>query len=246
MRFAGREYDGKGVKVAVIDSGINRDALSIPSSQCSGYGLSLQATNHVLIADDEKDVHGHGTKIVRAILTHVPQVEIMSIRVTDENLRVGPDLLAAGIELAYKSKADVIHVSMGTSNMGRALLLRDICTAARDHGSVVVASAHPKGDRTYPADIPEVVGVSSNKECRSLFHFPKSIFPKKQWKGFSNKFLAPAYVGSEYGGVGCATAYVTAFMIMLTQAFPTETPEEKLMRLADRAFWPTIELGYTS
>ena len=49
----------------------------------------------------------------------------MSVRVADAQLRVDSDLLAAGIELAYKANADVIHVSMGTSNMGRAL------TAAR-------------------------------------------------------------------------------------------------------------------
>lgn len=246
MQFAGKEYDGKGVKIALIDSGINLEELNIPFEQCMRYSLSLQATNHVRIAEGGKDVHGHGTKIAKCILGYVPNVELLSIQVTDAELRVGADLLAAGIELAYKANASIIHVSMGTSNMGRALLLRDICVAARENGSLVVASAHPKGERTYPADIPEVVGVSSNQECRSLFHFPKDIYPKKQWKGFSNKFLAPAYMGSVYGGVGCATAYVSCFMAMLTQAFPEENPEKRIERLANRAFWPTIELGYDS
>ena len=246
MRFAGHEYDGSGVLIALIDSGLNTQELSVEPGQCTGYGLSLQATNHVGIEEDFRDVHGHGTRIAQSILQHVPKARLLSIRVTDDQLRVGSDLLAAGIELAYKSGASVIHVSMGTSNMGRALLLRDSCIAARTHGSVVVSTAHPKGARTYPADLPEVVGVSTNRDCRTLFHFPKKIFPKKQWKGLSNKFLAPAFEGEEYAGVSFATAYVTAFFAMLTQAFPKDTPAQRIKRLEQRAHWPTIELGYNS
>ena len=246
MRFAGKEYDGKGVLVALIDSGINVDGLPLGDGQCTGYGLSLQATNHVRIGNDFQDLHGHGTRIAQSILNFVPRVQLMSIRVTDAQLRVDSDLLAAGIELAYKSKADVIHVSMGTSNMGRALLLRDSCIAAKNNGSVVVSTAHPKGERTYPADLPEVVGVSTNRDCRSLYHFPKRLFPKKQWKGLSNKFLAPAFVGEEYSGVSFATAYVTSFLATLAQAFPKETPDQRIQRLAHRAHWPTVELGYHS
>lgn len=246
MRFAKKEYDGTGVLVALIDSGINVDMLPVQENQCTGYGLSLQATNHVRIDKDFHDMHGHGTRIAAAILQHVPKVQLMSVRVADAQLRVDSDLLAAGIELAYKANADVIHVSMGTSNMGRALLLRDSCIAAKNSGSIVVSTAHPKGERAYPADLPEVIGVSTNRDCKELFHFPKKLFPKKQWKGLSNKYLASAYVDGEYSGVSFATAYVTSFLAALTQAYPEESPEERVMRMAHRAHWPTVELGYHS
>ena len=41
--------------------------------------------------------------------------------------------------------------------MGKALLLRDCCALAVEAGTVVLA-AHPKGDRAYPADLPERSG----------------------------------------------------------------------------------------
>ena len=172
MRFAGTEYDGSGVHVALIDSGVNISSIS-SHHPINGYGVSLRATNHVGIENDFEDRHGHGTRIAKHLLSFVPKINLTAIRVTDEHFRTSADLLAAGIELASKSHASIIHVSMGTQNMGRALLLRDSCIAAKKMGAVIVASAHPKGERTYPADLPEVVGVSTHKDCRELFHFPK-------------------------------------------------------------------------
>ena len=59
------------------------------------------------------------------------------------------------------------------------MLLR-IVLAAMDNNAIVVASAHPMGQRAYPADPPEVVGVSSNKEClEGLFYLPKRHYPRK-------------------------------------------------------------------
>ena len=243
MRFAGKKYTGKGIKIALVDSGVRADELP-PTLSFTGFGLSLKATNHVVVNDNFKDLHGHGTRIAQYIHEQVPQAELMIIRVTDSQFQISSDLLAAGIELAYKSQADIIHVSMGTQNMGHALLLRDSCSAARKGGSIVVSSAHPKGERTYPADLPEVVGVTAHKDCHRLFHFPKKLFPKKQWKGLSEKFVADAHVNEKYAGVSFATAYVTSLLCAIQEHLPQASPKEIVERLAQTAHWPTMELGY--
>ena len=81
-------------------------------------------------------------------------------------------------------------------------------------------------------------------DCQDLFHFPKDIFPKKQWKGLSNKFLAPGIVDGDYAGISFATAWVTSFLGMLCQAFPEESVEQRIQKLQQRAHWPMVELGY--
>ena len=156
MRFAGQEYRGKNVLVALIDSGVDSAHPSLKSMSMEGYSLSLRATNHVAIDPNFHDEHGHGTKMALHLLRFAPGVRILAIKITDTSLRASSDLIASGIELAYKGGASVINVSMGTPNMGRAMLLRDCSLAAMEHNALVVASAHPMGQRAYPADLPEV------------------------------------------------------------------------------------------
>ena len=60
------------------------------------------------------------------------------------------DLMAAAIETAARNGAGIINLSLGTPNMGKALLLRDCCALAVERGAIVIAAAHPKGERAYP------------------------------------------------------------------------------------------------
>ncbi|MEC7985315.1 MAG: S8 family serine peptidase [Myxococcota bacterium] len=245
MRFVGQEYRGKNVLVALIDSGVDSAHPSLKSTSIEGYSLSLRATNHVAIDPNFHDEHGHGTKMALHLLRFAPEVRILAIKITDTSLRASSDLIASGIELAYKGGASVINVSMGTPNMGRAMLLRDCTLAAMEHNALVVASAHPMGQRAYPADLPEVVGVSSNKKCLGgLFHLPKRHYPRKKWKSLSDKFIAPGDFDGSYAGVSFAAARVSAYLACLKEAMPDHSCDDVLAALKNKAHWPTVELGY--
>jgi subtilisin family serine protease len=162
MRYRGRDYTGRGVKVAIVDSGIDKNDPRLQGVEIEGWTIKLGATGHAMLGSDCHDENGHGTDIAAAVIQVAPDVKLQAVKIMDERLRTSADLMAAGIETAFRNGAQIINLSLGTPNMGKALLLRDCCSLAVESGSVVLAAAHPKGERAYPADLPETVGVSTS------------------------------------------------------------------------------------
>jgi subtilisin family serine protease len=159
--------------------------------------------------------------------------------------------MAAGIETAYRTGARVISLSMGTPNMGKALLLRDTCALAAEGGAVVVAAAHPQGERAYPADLPETVGVAAHPDCplEKTFFFSPQRFPRSDWGHLSGKFLTHGYqrIQGQRGGFrgsGLATAYLAGRLACLAEAMSDHGPERIVSALANQAYLPEPQLGY--
>jgi subtilisin family serine protease len=253
MKYRGNEFSGAGITVAVIDSGVNASDPRLRDAQVEGWNLNFQGTGHALIGSRFDDEHGHGTEIAVAVHGIAPAARIVAIRITDPTLVTNADLMAAGIETAFRHGAQVINLSMGTPNMGKALLLRDVCAMAVERGTVVVAAAHQKVDRTYPADLPEVVGVTSHPDCppEKMFYFAPHRFPFKEWRALSGKFLTHGYMPSVGGsaervwrGSGIATAYISARVACLREALPDKDPNGIVEVLRQLALTPVPEIGY--
>ena len=251
MRYRGQEYDGTGVTVAVIDSGIDAMDYRLSDRSVRGWNVELGATGHALIGGDSADVNGHGTEMAAAVALAAPGVDLVSIRIMDDQLRTSADLMAAGIETAYRNGARIISLSMGTPNMGKALLLRDTCALAAEAGSVVLAAAHPRGERAYPGDLPETVGVASHPDCPldKYFFFAPHRFAKADWGNLSGKFLAHGYqrMGGEnntFRGSGIATAYMAGALACMAQAIPDASAADLVTALTDRALMPVPDMGY--
>lgn len=252
MRFLGKNYDGEGITVAIVDSGIDKSDPRLSGVVIEGWSIELGATGHALVKPDFTDEHGHGTEIAVAVHRVAPKARLVGVKIMGERLRTSAELMAAGIETSARHGAEVINLSLGTPNMGKALLLRDCCGQAVERGSVVLAAAHPRGERAYPADLPETVAVASHPDVTDgrFFYFNPARFPRKTWPSLSGKFMAngqaPTNAGGEmkYRGSGIATAYMAGTVACLRHALPEAGPETILERLQQRALVPMPELGY--
>ncbi len=252
MRFLGREYDGAGVTVAIVDSGINPQDPRLRGVSIEGWSIELSATGHAMLGAEFPDEHGHGTEIAAAVHRMAPSAKIVAVKIMGTQLRCSAELMAAGIETAARNGAHVINLSIGTPNMGKALLLRDTCAQAFDAGAVVLAAAHPTGERAYPADLPETVGVTSDPMCPfgRVFYYDPSRFPRKTWPALTDKFLTDGSTEARdgqkprYRGSGVATAYLSGYVACLRQARPRDTSLEIVERMRQRALMPLPEIGY--
>ncbi len=251
MRFRGSEYTGKGVTVAILDSGVNPDDPRLRGVKVEGWNIQFNATGHATLGSKFRDDNGHGTDIAAAVVALAPEVNIVAVKIMDERLRTSADLMAAGIETSFRHGAGVINLSLGTPNMGKALLLREAAALAVEAGSVVLAAAHPKGERAYPADLPDTVGVATHPDCplEKVFYFPAHRFPRSEWGNLTGKFLTHGYelVDGKRGafkGSGVATAYLSGRFACIREALPGE-PVSKLVEIVSgQALIPIPEIGY--
>jgi subtilisin family serine protease len=164
LSAAARAFDGAGVVVAVLDTGVYT-----PHEQFAGR-LLLPSLD---VVDDDTDASevgpglawGHGTHVAGIIAAMAPKATLLPVRVLDANGRGNTFLLAYAVEWAVNHGADVINLSLGTEFDSQ--VLRDVVARAVAQGVVVVAAAGNGAGNggvstiQYPAGYAGVVGVTA-------------------------------------------------------------------------------------
>ncbi|MXW18106.1 MAG: S8 family serine peptidase, partial [Acidimicrobiaceae bacterium] len=104
-----RDLRGRGVTVAVIDSGVN-PAHPHVSGVAGGVRIDLSGG----VSEDWVDRLGHGTAVFAAIQEKAPEAEIHAVRVFDDRLRTSVRALVAAIDWAAERGVQVVNLSLGT------------------------------------------------------------------------------------------------------------------------------------
>ena len=150
---------GAGVTIAILDTGI------IPHSALPGVFRSIAITP---FQSDLTKTNGHGTAVASLIAGNDPLVpgvapaaRLISVRVGDDSGRADAFALAAGILTAVDAGADIINISMGTTENNP--LIEDAVLYARDHHVLIVAASgnSERAEACYPAAYPSVISVGA-------------------------------------------------------------------------------------
>jgi membrane-anchored mycosin MYCP len=160
---------GKGVTVAVVDSGVNAqhpqlagrvrsvDLTNTHNTDCLGHGTWVAG---IIAASDERNA-AHPVPFVGV----APDAHILSIKDQSEDTGGDPALLARGIRLAVQDGADIINVSAVNTDFPA---LRSAVRFAQQHDVLIVASAgntdptkKASEREEYPASYPSVLSVGA-------------------------------------------------------------------------------------
>ena len=181
---------GRGVTVAVLDSGVQPAVSDLAGSVATGPDLSGVGTSpgsadwgqHGTWMASIIAGHGHGAGAQDGIVGVAPEARILSIRVIPdrndpgysgyerEQEDQGQDSLAQGIRYAVGHGAGVISMSIGYGSPSASV--RSALQYAYGHGVAVVAASGNSGDTPtasrdgyaplkFPADYPGVIGVAA-------------------------------------------------------------------------------------
>ncbi|MDR6226907.1 S8 family serine peptidase [Desmospora profundinema] len=202
----GRAVTGKGVRVAVIDTGVDGEHPDLKGKVIGGYDF-------VNDDDDPMDEEGHGTHVAGTIAADgeikgvAPDASILAYRVLDEFGFGTTDDVLAGVEQAVRDGADIMNLSLGAPiNSPEDPMAWAMDVAAMAGSLPVVANGNDgPGEWTVgtPATSREAISVgASTKEMEHprltfqgedksivLKHLTQTpAFPKGEWEMVDVRF----------------------------------------------------------
>jgi len=165
---------GMGVKVAVVDTGIKCDLSDLQGTKCGG------GYNFISNTDDATDDQMHGSHVAGTIAQTTNNkfgaaglascVNLMPVKVLDENGSGSMESVAEGIRYAADEGASVINLSLGSDFPSD--IVKDAVDYAHNKGVVVVAAAGNSGGNVgYPAAYPNAIAVSATTSSDDIANF---------------------------------------------------------------------------
>ena len=166
---------GEGVRIAVIDSGIEADhpLLGGAVDQDGSVEFSVDESGAVERRDGPHcDVYGHGTACAGIIHALAPAASITSVKVLDQSLRGRAAAFHAGLQWAVNQQFEVINLSLGAGRKEWALAFHELCDRAYFNNSFIVTAANNIQRDSYPSLFASVTSVAANTSLDPLrFHF---------------------------------------------------------------------------
>jgi subtilisin len=153
---------GAGVRVCIVDSGIDASHPMVGSVQGAVAVEGGPDGQLTIVPDEEGDAYGHGTACAAIVRKLAPDCEIHSVRVLGGELTGSGPILLHGLRWAIEQRFDVINLSLSTTKSRFAPELRELADQAYFRGLMLVASAHNMPVESFPWRFPAVLSVGSH------------------------------------------------------------------------------------
>ncbi len=169
--WAWGDADGSGVRVCVLDSGVDGSHPLV-----GGLDRSLEVVTEpgggLGVAEAEPaDVAGHGTACASVIRSIAPRMSLTSVRVLTDGAQGSGAALLAGLRWAIDEGFDVINMSLSTTKAQFCLDLHELSDRAYFRRCLLVASAHNMPVRSFPWPFASVISVASHDEPDPMTYY---------------------------------------------------------------------------
>ncbi len=220
---------GRGVRVAVVDTGVEADHPVFDGHVSGGVIIELNdqvEDGFVAIPDNPpRDVAGHGTACAGIIHGLAPEAEIFSVRVLGDNMRGRALTFAAGIEWAIMNRFDVVNMSLSTSSEDLRMLFYELADAAYFKNVTLVCAVNNIPAPSYPSTFASVISVAAH-HARDPWTYYYNPAPPVEF-GAPGIDVEVAWVNKQVAtntGNSFAAPHITGIVALIRAKHPDLTP----------------------
>ena len=218
---------GAGVKVCVVDSGIEHGHPMVGEVSRS-VTVTVTDDEQVVVADDhDGDVCGHGSACAGIIRSIAPDCELISVRVLGEGFVGSGPVLVAGLRWAIEQGFQVINMSLSTTKRRFVSELHELADLAYFRRSIIVASAHNMPVHSYPWRFSSVVSVASHDHDDPLVWYRNPTPPVEFYaRGVDVDVAWMDGASLRSTGNSFATPHISGVCALILAKHPDLTPPE--------------------
>jgi len=235
---------GAGVRVAVIDSGI--DAAHPAVGQVAG-GVALvhdpAAPDQVRATEGpHEDLFGHGTACAGIIRSLAPEAQLYSVRVLGARLTGKGMVFAAGLRWAIANRMQVVNLSLSTGKRDYFAVFHELVDQAYFAKVMLVCAVNNVAGPTYPSQYASVFSVAAN-EATDPDRFDYNPAPPVEFGAPGIDIQVPWLGGATIRATGnsFAAPHITGLIARILGKHPDLTPFQVktiLLSLASNAAPP--------
>jgi len=162
--WAWGDSTGAGVKVAIVDSGVDADHPDV-DEVAGGVALEFDpnAEDHVRYHEGpHEDLYGHGTACAAIVRKVAPEAAIYSVRVLGERLTGKGIVFAAGLQWAIDNGMDVANLSLSTGRQDYYGLFHEIADDAYFRKLMLVCAVNNVPSPSFPSLYSSVFSVAAH------------------------------------------------------------------------------------
>ncbi|MFI5291792.1 MAG: S8 family serine peptidase [Candidatus Limnocylindrales bacterium] len=236
---------GGGIRVAILDSGLERSHPALHGRVVESVAVELDRDGEPhIVSDDRDDLFGHGTACGGIILGLAPEVELVSVRVLGSDLRGKGPAFAAGLEWAIEHGCRVANLSLSSKSDAMFGVFHELADTAYFRNVLLVCAANNVPGPSYPSLFSSVVSVAAHDEPDPwrLFYNPAPPVEFGAW-GVDVPIAWRDGGSTVATGNSFAAPHVAAMVAVLLSKRPELTPFEVKAILAAVADNPTPQPG---